>query len=55
MALKTLPASTRINKEDVDFLHELGLFKNNSDGIRLAVKLMWLYSIPALKAIKSEM
>lgn len=55
MALKTLRTSIRINKEDVDFLHELGIFKNNSDGIRFAVKLMRLYSKPALKAIKSEM
>ena len=44
-----------LDKGDIDFLQELGIFKNSSDGIRFAVKLMRLYSTPALKAIKKEM
>jgi len=54
MALKTLRTSIRLDKEDLDFLRELGIFKNNSDGIRFAIKLMRLYSISTLKAIKQE-
>jgi Arc/MetJ-type ribon-helix-helix transcriptional regulator len=54
MALKTLRTSIRLDKEDIDFLRELGIFKNNSDGIRFAVKMMRLYSIPAIKAIKGQ-
>ena len=40
-----------LDKEDLDFLRELGIFKNNSDGIRFAIKLMRLYSIPVIGAI----
>lgn len=42
------------DKGDIDFLQELGIFKNNSEGIRFAIKLMRLYSIPALKAISQH-
>lgn len=54
MVLKTLRTSIRLDKEDLDFLHELGIFKNNSDGIRFAIKLMQLYSVPTIKAIKEK-
>ena len=43
-----------LDREDIQFLQELGIFKNNSDGIRFAIKLMRLYSIPAIKAIKGH-
>ena len=53
MALKTIRTSIRLDREDLNFLQELGIFKNNSDGIRFAIKLMRLYSIPSIKAIKN--
>lgn len=43
-----------IDKSDLDFLQELAIFKNNSDGIRFTIKLMRLYSIPAIKTIKER-
>jgi Arc/MetJ-type ribon-helix-helix transcriptional regulator len=54
MALKTLRTSIRLDKEDVDFLNGLGIFKSRSDGIRFAVKLMPLNSIPTIKAIAAK-
>jgi len=54
MALKTIRTSIRLDKDDLDFLQGLGIFKNNSDGIRFAIKLMRLYSIPVIKAIRSD-
>ena len=47
--------SISMDKDDIDFLGDLGIFRNTSDGVRFAIKLMRLYSIPALKAIKKEM
>jgi hypothetical protein len=44
-----------LDKADLDFLQGLGIFKNNSDGIRFAIKLMRLHSIPAIKAIKQDL
>src|SRR5437867_9876482 len=38
MALKTIRTSILLDKEDLDFLQELGIFKNNSDGIRWCIK-----------------
>jgi len=42
----------RLDRGDLQFLQELGVFKNNSDAIRFAIKLMRLYSIPTIKSIK---
>ena len=41
------------DKSDTDFLHKLGIL-NNSDGIRFAVKMMRLYWIRTIKAIKEK-
>jgi len=54
MALKTIRTSIRLDKSDIEFVQELGIFKNNSDGIRFAIKLMRLHSIPTLKRINQE-
>ncbi|HEU4606367.1 MAG TPA: hypothetical protein VFS46_09040 [Nitrososphaera sp.] len=43
-----------LDKGDVDFLQELGIFASTGDGIRFAIKLMRLYSIPTIKTIKKE-
>jgi hypothetical protein len=43
-----------LDKEDLDFLQELDIFKNNSDGIRWCIKFCRIYGIPAIKAIKQK-
>ena len=43
-----------LDKGDIDFLQELGTFALIGDGIRFAIKMMWLYSITAIKAIKEK-
>jgi hypothetical protein len=52
MVLKTIRISIRLDKGDLDFLQELDIFKNNSDGIRWCIKFCRIYGIPAIKAIK---
>jgi len=54
MALKTIRTSIRLDREDLDFLQELGIFKNNSDGIRWCIKFVKIYGIPAIKAITEK-
>jgi hypothetical protein len=51
MALKTIRTSMPLDKDDLDFLQEIGILRNNSHGIRFSVKLMGLYSSPAIKII----
>ncbi|AFU58646.1 hypothetical protein Ngar_c17130 [Candidatus Nitrososphaera gargensis Ga9.2] len=54
MGTKKHRMTVGFDKGDIDFLQELGIFKSTGDGIRFAVKLMRLYSIPTLKAIKEK-
>jgi hypothetical protein len=54
MAPKTIRTSIRLDREDLDFLLELGILKNNSDGIRFAIKLMRLYPIPGIRDMKEK-
>jgi hypothetical protein len=54
MGFKKVRTSISMDKDDIDFLAELGIFRNTTDGVRFAVKLMRLYSIPSLKVIKEK-
>ena len=50
MGTKKHRMTVGLDKDDIDFLRELGIFKLTNDGIRFAVKLMRLYSIPTIKS-----
>jgi hypothetical protein len=52
VALKTVRTSIRLDKEDIDFLKEEGIFKNTSEGTRWCIKFCKLYGIPAIKRIR---
>lgn len=54
MGFKKVRTSISMDKDDIDFLADLGIFRNTSDGVRFAVKLMRLYSIPAIKNLKDK-
>jgi hypothetical protein len=55
MGFKKVRTSISMDRDDIEFLDNLGIFRNTSDGIRFAIKLMRLHSIPAIKTIKKEM
>jgi hypothetical protein len=52
MSLKTVRTSIRLDREDIDFLQEAGVFGNTSEGVRWCIKFCRLYGIPAIKKIR---
>jgi hypothetical protein len=54
MTLKTVRTSIRLDREDIDFLKEVGVFENTSEGVRWCIKFCRLYGIQAIKKIKEE-
>jgi hypothetical protein len=54
MGSKKHRMTIELDNEDLAFLNDLGIFSSTGEGIRFAVKLMRLYSIPALKTIKQK-
>ena len=44
--------SVGLDREDVEFLEQVGVFKSTAEGVRFAVKFLHLYGVPAIKAIK---
>jgi hypothetical protein len=54
MGLKTVRTSIRLDKEDIDFLKEVGVFENTSEGVRWCIKFCRLYGIVGIKRIQSN-
>lgn len=54
MGTKKHRMTVGFDSEDLAFLKELGIFDSIGDGVRFSIKLMRLYSIPTIKAIKQE-
>lgn len=48
MGLKTVRTSIRLDKEDIDFLKDVGIFSNTSEGMRWCIKFCRLVGIPAI-------
>jgi hypothetical protein len=54
MGLKTVRTSIRLDKADIDFLKEVGVFENTSQGARWCIKFARLYGPQAVKEIKEK-
>lgn len=46
--------SIGLDREDVQFLDDTGVFKNTSEGVRWCVKFCRIYGVPAIKRVKTE-
>jgi hypothetical protein len=51
MTSKRLHTAVRLSHQDVDFLKDIGFEENLSEGVRFAIKLTRMYSLPAIKKI----
>jgi hypothetical protein len=45
MALKTVRTSIRLDREDIEFLKEAGIFDNTSEGVRWCIKFVRLFKL----------
>jgi hypothetical protein len=53
MGNKRLHTAVRIDREDLDFIRNCKAFKDDSEGIRFAIKFLRLYGLPAIRGIET--
>jgi hypothetical protein len=54
MGTKRLHTAVRIDREDLDFIRSCKVFKDDSEGIRFAIKFLRFYGVASVRAIKKE-
>jgi hypothetical protein len=53
MGTKRLHTAVRIDRGDLDFIRNCKVFKDDSEGIRFAIKFLRLYGLSAIRSIKT--
>ena len=54
MGIKTVRTSIRLDKEDIDFLRDVMVFENTSEGARWCIKFCRIYGLAAIKRINES-
>jgi hypothetical protein len=54
MGNKRLHTSVRLDRDDLDFLRQCNVFKDDSEGVRFAIKFLRLYGLPAIRDINTK-